>query len=187
MKPSEASRQLAEEVCENCREQGVELLLIGAVALAAHGYPRDTEDIDFAIAVDPSRLPAIATHLEQLGVTAVASPPKPQDPLGGIVTVRRGDAAPIQIVNFDNSPTGGCPQLVKEALDRSTQPQGGVCKLPTVEDVVLFNLYAGGAKSQVDILELLTRTRVDVDTLKERATEYRMSAQLDSLLSLAGL
>lgn len=78
MSPSEASLLLAEKVREDCAEQGLELLLIGAVALAAHGYPRQTEDIDFAVAVPPSTLPALATHLEHLGVQAELSSPDPQ-------------------------------------------------------------------------------------------------------------
>lgn len=187
MSPSEASLLLAEKVRAGCAEQGVDLLLIGAVALAAHGYPRQTEDIDFAIAVPPSALPVLAARLEQLGVQAEVSSPDPQDPLGGVITLTRAGLAPIQIVNFDNSPAGGFPQLVRDALARASFPEGSIAKLPATEDLILFKLYAGGPKSQLDILELLTRTRVDLPELQARAASYRMSEELHAVLRLAGV
>jgi hypothetical protein len=185
--PSEESLLLAESIRAICAEEGIELLLIGAVALAAHGYPRQTEDIDFAVALPPAELPALARALERSGAQADLVLPDARDPLGGVITLTREGLAPIQIVNFDNSPSGGFPRLVRDALVRATFSDGIVGKFPAVEDLVLFKLYAGGPKSQLDILELLTRAKVDLRVLRERAAGYRMSEPLNAVLQLAGV
>jgi hypothetical protein len=180
------SLALAREVGNICAEEGCEVLLIGAIALAAHGYPRNTEDVDFAIAIDPRKLPALALRLEQLGLEATLAESDAQDPLGGVITLRRDGALPIQLVNFDNFPAGGFPKLVHDALSRAAIPEGGIGKLPTVEDLILFKLYAGGPKSTLDILELLTRTHADLEKLQELARGYGMKRELAQVLTLAG-
>lgn len=38
-------------------------MLIGALAMAVHNYPRQTEDLDLAIAVSPAQLAPIAEAL----------------------------------------------------------------------------------------------------------------------------
>jgi hypothetical protein len=182
----ENSLALAREVDRVCVEEGCEVLLIGAMALAAHGYPRNTEDVDFAIAIDPRKLPALAHRLERLGLEATLAEADAQDPLGGVITLRRDGALPIQLVNFDNFPAGGFPKLVQDALSRASIVEGGIGKLPTVEDLILFKVYAGGPKSTLDILELLTRTQVDLNQLRERAHGYGMKRDLAQVLALAG-
>lgn len=187
MDVSEASLQLAAEVSADCERLGCEVLLIGALALAVHGYPRGTEDVDFAVAVSPRELARLAHELGRPGLEVTLHESDAQDPLGGVITVRRAGALPVQLVNFDNSPAGGFPRLVHDALGRATKPEGAIAKLVTAEDLVLFKLYAGGPKSALDILELLTRAPVDIGQLKELAADYGMSDELARVLALAGL
>lgn len=112
-----ANIALLREVAQVLEAEGVELLVIGAAALAFHGYPRFTQDVDFAVAIDPRRLEALTSKLPG---NATFSSPDAQDPLGGVTTVIRGEGK-VQIVNFDNHPGGGFPALVRDALGRSTE------------------------------------------------------------------
>jgi len=164
-------------------------LLIGAAALAAHGYPRQTEDIDFAVAIPPRDLEKLASTLAAPGRTLVFAEPDAQDPLGGVLTIAAEGSLPVQIVNFDNPPAGGFPALVRNALDRSLPPadDGPPGRLPSPEDLILFKVYAGGAKSELDILELLTRTRVDLALLRELAEGYGLNRQVDAVLARGGI
>lgn len=169
------------EVVRVLRAEGVEPLLIGAAALAYHGYPRSTEDADFAVAISPNRLRELTSKLPDV---AEYEAPSPTDPLGGVTTVIR-DGGKVQIVNFDNSPSGGFPALVKDALGRSVDKSHGV-PVPTLEDLILFKAYAGGFKSRLDVGELLVRTRPDLDELRQRADEYGLRKDLEYVLGLGG-
>ena len=55
------------EFAESLAAQGVEYLLIGGYALAAHGHPRFTGDIDFWIGPDPSNIERLLLALQQFG------------------------------------------------------------------------------------------------------------------------
>lgn len=57
--------EVAEKAAEILRQLKIEPLIIGAMALAAHHYTRETEDLDFGIAVKPSALNEIALRLRE--------------------------------------------------------------------------------------------------------------------------
>jgi hypothetical protein len=79
----EATLLLAEQVVKALELQGLNPLLIGAAALAAHGYSRSTEDVDLAIAIPRSEMKAVFERLRAAGFTGHHHPPDGQDPLGG--------------------------------------------------------------------------------------------------------
>lgn len=189
MAAADAGLNLARQVEAALKQAQCAPLLIGAAALAAHGYPRHTEDIDLAVAIAPGELSKLARSLELPGRRVDYEPPDPQDPLGGVITVAEQGALPVQVVNFDNPPAGGFPALVRDALERSSEvsAEGLPGRLPTPEDLILFKLYAGGPKSELDILELLTRCRVNFSQLRQLAHGYGMAAELEQLLSRAGV
>jgi hypothetical protein len=152
--------------------------------MAVHNYPRQTEDLDFAIALDPTRLRGVAEELGTTGWIVEVNLPDPQDPLGGVITVRAPDALPVQVVNFDNTPSGGFPALVHDATRSSIAVPGLAFKVTNLADLILFKLYAGGPKSEQDILELLVRNPVDLDELRRRSEQYRLTPQLEKVLRL---
>ncbi len=141
-------------------EIGVPSALIGAAALAAHGYPRATVDIDLAVATDPF------TTLEEArrriagepGVEATLTTPDSDDPLGGVLTVTGEDFDPVQVVNFLN-PLSRRPNPGNEAVRTATSGPvaGAPLRLVTLPHLIALKLYAGGYKSKLDILELLAR------------------------------
>lgn len=179
-----ATFELAREVAEILEREGLEPLLIGALALAVHHYPRQTEDLDLAIAVAPRELERLADVLRARGLEVELHLPDAADPLGGVLTCRRPGAFPVEIVNFDNAPAGGFPALVRDAAPRAELVGEELpLRVVSVVDLILFKLYAGGPKSRSDILELLVRNAVDWDALRARAESYRMGPSLEALLA----
>ncbi|MEX2578664.1 MAG: nucleotidyl transferase AbiEii/AbiGii toxin family protein [Verrucomicrobiales bacterium] len=55
------------EFVELLLSENAEFLLVGGYALAVHGAPRFTEDIDFLILVSPENADRIATVIERFG------------------------------------------------------------------------------------------------------------------------
>ncbi len=184
----DATLLLASEVARELSENGLEPVLIGALALAAHGYTRTTADVDLAVAMHPDELPKLAAKLKRPDRTVETSLPDAGDPLGGVITIRRDGALPVQIVNFDNPPAGGFPALVRAAQrEPAILLETTSLHVVSAKMLVFFKLYAGGPKSELDIMELLIRCPIELDQLKALAEQFRMQAELDSVLAKVGL
>jgi hypothetical protein len=179
--------RVAERVGEILHRQQIEAVVIGAMALAVHGYPRLTKDFDLAIGVLPGELQRIAEALREEGWSVEVHTPDANDPLGGVIDVRAPGAALVQIVNFDNSPAGGFPRLAREAcLSAVPLAPDSALKVVSLFSLVAFKLYAGGHKSAHDILELLDRNpSTDLDALRAFCQSLRLGQQLERVLDLA--
>jgi hypothetical protein len=166
------------------RERGVEPLVIGAMALAVHHHARQTVDFDLAVAMAPRDLPAIAEAFRREGLEVDLSSPDADDPLGGVLTIRRPEARPVQVVNFDNAPAGGFPALVRSALSTAVPiPGTRALRAVDLQHLIASKLYAGGMKSKLDVLELLARNRVDLDELRRFCARFRLDGKLERLLA----
>ena len=177
---TERTLDLARRVSSVCADLDIDIALIGALALAYHGYPRATEDVDLATHVDPfTTLRALADALRTKGLAVRFGEPDAQDPLGGVVTVEADGCDAVQIVNFLN-PLSGVRNPGREAIETATQtlPELAV-RVVNLPHLVALKLYAGGAKSRSDVAELLERnadeSREGIASVCERhglATEW---------------
>lgn len=174
----------AEKVAAVLARSGIDSALIGAVALAAHFYPRSTEDVDLAVGVHPSRLDEVARELRSAGFTADVSAPDAQDPLGGVLRVSGDGTDRIEVVNFCNPPAGGFPALIEAALqDAKPYRDGTTLRVVSLPHLILFKLYAGGPKSKNDVLELLSRNPgLDLDELRALCKRFRLDRKLEAWL-----
>lgn len=186
MSGGEPTLEVAERVVEILKEHQIDAVVIGAMALAVHNYPRDTEDFDLGIAVKPDRLSALADSLRRQGWTVDLHLPDGSDPLGGVIDVRAPDAELVQVVNFENW-AGGFPAAVRDAATRAVElSPGSPLRAADLFSLIALKLYAGGPKSKLDVLELLDRNKpVDLDVLRDRCRKYGLEAQLDAVLALA--
>ncbi|MBM4012871.1 MAG: hypothetical protein FJ275_11300 [Planctomycetes bacterium] len=73
----------AERVAGLRADRGIDAVLIGAAALAAHRYVRHTEDIDLGVNVAIRELDVLAAGLRKAGDEVEIREPDGQDPLGG--------------------------------------------------------------------------------------------------------
>ena len=182
--PEDRTIVAAEKIAAILAAAGIDSALIGAVALAVHGYARSTEDLDLATGVDPTRLDEIANILRREGFIVEVSVPDANDPLGGVLQVSAEGVASIEIVNFCNPPSGGFPALVEAAL-REAIPfrEGAALRVVTLAHLVVFKLYSGGRKSRDDVLELLSRNPdIDLNELRELCKRFRMDRKLEGWL-----
>lgn len=182
----EATLFLAEQVTAAARERGADAVVIGAVALAVHGYPRDTVDLDLAVAMPPARLKELAEGLAIRGLQVEFREPDAQDPLGGVIDVQGPGGQLVQVVNFDNSPAGGFPRLVRESLGSASElAPGRALRVVDPYYLVAFKLYAGGSKSALDVLELLKRNPgVDRSRLAALCGSLGLGRDLEDVLRL---
>jgi hypothetical protein len=172
----------AERVAGILEERRIEAIVIGAVALAAHGYVRFTEDVDLGISVDPRTLPAIAEALRAGGFAVSLHEPDGQDPLGGVIDVT-GSFGVVQIVNFG----GRFPAVIDAGVAEATvvARPGSRLRIVPIPQLVALKLYAGGRKSQADIVELLARNReTDLGRVREVCRGYRLKG-LEPLIAEA--
>jgi|LakMenEpi03Aug12_release.lakeMendotaPanAssembly.Ray.scaffolds.fasta_scaffold207081_2 hypothetical protein len=154
MSDPEAVIRAAEEVAGVLESRGVGAVVIGAVALAAHGYVRFTEDLDLGVNTDLVTLGQVAEALRAAGFDVELREPDGEDPLGGVVDVR-GPFGLVQIVNYG----GRFPAVIDGGLaasDTVVRP-GSRLRIVPLPHLVALKLYAGGVKSRADIVELLAR------------------------------
>jgi hypothetical protein len=179
---------LAERVSGIARALGIETVLIGAYALAAHRYVRGTLDIDLAIVEKPEPLRALVRALEADGLHARLTTPDDEDPLGGVVRVwvlvdEAGDPIePLDVVNFRNPHRPRDTPASDAIQNAETVPERPALRYPRLVDVIALKVYAGGPRDEADVLELLAHNP-DADREEIRRTCHRYGLErIDALL-----
>lgn len=184
MEDSEALLHAAEDVLGLLQKHGIDAVVIGAVALAAYHYVRQTEDIDLGVNADLSGLRALAASLTSAGYSVEFREPDAEDSLGGVIDVR-GQFGLLQIISFAER----FPAVIEDALEASKLRvrQGSPLKIVPLPHLIALKLYAGGHKSQADIVELLERNPgLDLDAVRELCSKYRLRG-LEELIEEADL
>jgi hypothetical protein len=171
---SEATLRAAERVAAVLSAQGITCAVIGGAALAFHGYIRQTLDLDLATSVQPFVVfPKILEALKSEGFEVEFRGPDSEDPLGGVLDIRREDIGPIQIVNFLNPFVGGPGALGKEAVDTATPLEGTSLHVVDLPHLIALKLYSGSLKSLSDIVELLNRhEELDLESIEALARKF---------------
>ena len=182
MEEADSILSAAEDILRRLREHDLDALVIGAVALAAHRYVRQTEDLDLATNANPRKLRELMDSLKAAGYQAELREPDAEDPLGGVIDIE-GSFGFIQIINY----AGKFPAVIDDALREAqlTARPGSPLKLVPLPHLIALKLYAGGTKSRADIVELLVRNpELDLESLRETCRSYRLGG-LDELIAEA--
>lgn len=148
---------LAAHIASALKTMGVECALIGGGALAVHGYPRATMDVDLAVAVDPmATLIPLSRALTNEGLQAVYAAPDAGDALGGVLTVTGAETDPVQVVNFVNMLRSRNQNPGPSAI-RTARPMRDFPALRVVDlaHLIALKLRAGGTRSLQDVSALL--------------------------------
>jgi hypothetical protein len=179
---SDAILRAAEDVITILQRHRIDAVVIGAVALAAYQYVRQTEDVDLGVNMDLSTLRAVAESLRESGYTVELREPDGSDPLGGVIDVT-GSFGALQIVNYGDR----FPAVIEDALRLATLVvrEGSPLKVVPIPQLIALKLYAGGYKSKADIIELLLRNPdLDLDEIRSVCHQYRL-AGIDELIAEA--
>lgn len=174
--------QAAEDVLQFLHAHQLDAVVIGAAALAAHRYMRQTEDLDLGVNADLDRLRAVTAALRNAGYGAELREPDADDPLAGVIDVE-GPFGIVQIISF----AGKFPAAIDDALReaRLAVRAGSPLKLVPLPHLIALKLYAGGLKSKADIVEVLKRNpELDLDEVRKLCRRYRLRG-LEELIAEA--
>jgi hypothetical protein len=126
------------------------------MALAVHGFVRATADLDLAVVTDPTTiLRQAARRLRADGCECELVLPDAEDPLGGVLTVRKQGTDPIQVVNFLNPFREQNFNPGIEAVETAQETADLPFRVVDLPHLVALKLWAGGPKSALDVNELL--------------------------------
>lgn len=178
--------EVAELVSAALERHGAKVALIGAAALAAHGYARSTEDLDLGtVAVPLATLHTVAAELRAAGLHAEVREPDAADHLGGVLRVEVDDMLSVDVVNFVNPLTGAGRRVAEAAFGAPLIPLAGR-RLAVVglEALLLLKLAAGSRFDLRDAAELLAlHPELDRHALHTRCAALRLDKKLDRVLA----
>lgn len=178
----EAILDAAEAVIGILKRHRVDAVVIGAIALAAHRYVRQTNDIDLGVNAKLPTMRAVTESLRHAGFNAELREPDDDDPLGGVIDVS-GTFGLLQIISYADR----FPAVIDDALRAATLVvrEGSPLRLAPIPHLIALKLYAGGYKSKADIVELLARNPdVDLDEVRAVCKRYRLKG-LEPLITEA--
>ncbi len=138
-------------LCEDLERHGIDYMVIGAVALMAHGYPRFTEDIDLVL----TREGLEAFHRELVGLGCLPAFE------GARKRLRfAGGGVPVEVILAGEYPGDGRPKPVvfPEPAEASIEVDG--VRVVTLEKLVELKLASGMTapdrlKDLADVQELI--------------------------------
>lgn len=166
--------------------RGLRSALVGAAALAVHGYSRATEDVDIGVATPSLELlRACAEDIRAaLGLVVDVTMPDADDPLGGVITIHGAAIRQVQVINFVN-PIGMGDHPGREAIAQSFDVKlgGATASVVDLAHLVAMKLYAGGMKSKADVVELLAyNPDADLEAIAGLSARYGLRADWEALL-----
>lgn len=134
------------EMLQCLAEEDVKFLLVGAYALAAHGYPRATMDIDVWVRPSPENAAAVLRAVQKFGA-----------PLHGLTlvdlqkddTVFQIGVAPRRIDIL----TGASGLRFDEAFQHSSpiEIEGVQLRIPSIDDLIRNKRASGRTKDLADV------------------------------------
>jgi hypothetical protein len=157
-------------VASGLAEAGIPYMLVGGLAVAFHGIPRFTEDIDVTLGLDAEDIDKVLTLCERIGLSAL-----PED---SGEFVRSTNVLPAQDLAsgvrvdflFSSLP------YERSAIGRSSgiSVQGTEVRVATPEDLILYKLFAGRPRDVEDARGIVTvrGETLDWEYLRKWAVEF---------------
>ncbi|MDT5295231.1 MAG: hypothetical protein QOJ76_2111 [Acidobacteriota bacterium] len=151
------------QLCDDLERHGIPYMVIGAVALMAHGYPRFTEDIDLVLTGEGLE----AFHRELIGLGYL---PAFQGARKRLRSTR--DGVPVEVILAGEYPGDGRPKPVSfpDPAEASIELDG--VRVVTLEKLVELKLASGMTapdrlKDLADVQELIKARGLDADFAAE--------------------
>lgn len=173
--------RVLEEVTHPLRKTGIRYMLIGALAVMAHGAPRMTQDLDLRVELSSLNRNQLREVLESTGYT-VEGPVRNE--FGERFLLDHPDFL-VEIYLASDHPYS--QEEFKHAISvRFGQTEHLVIGM---EDLVLRKMYnmriRRSAFDQQDVLALLHmhKAKMNVDYIRERARLFRLQERFESLWS----
>jgi hypothetical protein len=146
-------------LANDLEQRGIDYMVIGAIALLAHGYPRFTEDIDLVMTNDGLE----KFHDELIGLGYIPAFSGAKKRLRSTT-----DGVPIEVMTTGEFPGDGKPKPVSmpRPSDASIEIDG--IRFVTLEKLIELKLASGISapdrlKDLADVQELIKIKRLDAD------------------------
>ncbi len=152
---------------------GIPYALIGAMALAARGHVRATLDTDYLVTDRKALVPEIWSDLESAAVLVDIRKGDYDDPLAGVVR--------LHFPEHDIDVVVGKYKWQREIIERA-QPAdigGAFVPLPSIADLIVLKLFAGGYQDLADVAALLSIG--DRDAIVREVSERVTAAGKDAV------
>lgn len=169
---TETNLTVAERIAGLLADLNVPVVVIGAIALAAHRYVRFTEDIDLGVNADLKQMRALVEALRSEGYDTEFNEPDGDDPLAGVINIS-GNFGLVQVISFEDR----FPAVIRDALqgEEIVMSPGSKLRIVPIPQLVALKLYAGGYASRADIIELLRRNpQADFEEIHRICRDYRL-------------
>jgi hypothetical protein len=154
----------------------LDFAIIGGFAVSTWGYPRATEDIDFAISAERNKLKELAEFLKGELRQGDSS-----DPLIATINFEMKECL-IQLILFPrNWETLAFKDIKLVSLKGKDVPVVGW------KEIVLLKLYAGSAADLLDakrVIDAQEPGQRALDSLREISKQFRVSKKLDRAMTL---
>ena len=168
--PSRADEFDPVPLLEALAAEGVDFVVIGGVAGAAHGSAYPTFDLDVAYARDGENLERLATALQRLGATLRGAPPGLPFRVDA-KTLANGShftfATPHGSLDVLSDPVGAPPYPVLKARGTTAEIRGHGVTVASLDDLIAMKDASGRAKDKL----MATEYRVLSDELRARDDE----------------
>ena len=148
-----------ERLSKDLEEHGIDYVVIGAIALLAHGYPRLTVDIDLVMTADGLR----RFHEELVGRGYSPAFPGARKRLRSTV-----DGVSIDVITTGEYPGDGKPKPVRMPAPAEASIEIDGVKFVTLEKLVELKLASGMSapdrlKDLADVQELIKIRKLDAN------------------------
>src|ERR1051325_6251138 len=143
-------------LANDLEQRGIDYMVIGAIALLAHGYPRFTEDIDLVMTSEG--LQKFHDELVGLGYTPAFS--------GARKRLRSTDGVSIEVMTTGEFPGDGKPKPVSMPRPNEASIEIDGIRFVTLEKLIELKLASGMSapdrlKDLADVQELIKIKRLD--------------------------
>jgi hypothetical protein len=148
-----------ERLSKDLEEHGIDYVVIGAVALLAHGYPRFTEDIDLVMTADGLQ----RFHEELVGLGYAPAFPGAKKRIRSTV-----EGVSIEVMTTGEYPGDGKPKPVSMPVPADASIEIDGIKFVTLEKLIELKLASGISapdrlKDLADVQELIKIRKLDAD------------------------
>ncbi|MGH9901332.1 MAG: hypothetical protein ACRD68_05850 [Pyrinomonadaceae bacterium] len=155
------------QLCADLERQGIDYMIIGAVAMLAYGYPRFTEDIDLVMTAEGLE----TFHRELIGLGYA---PAFQGAWKKIRSTR--DGVPIEVITSGGYPGDGRPKPVSFPVPSTASVEIEGVRVVTLEKLIELKLASGMTapdrlKDLADVQELIKVRGLD-SGFAERLNPY---------------
>jgi predicted nucleotidyltransferase len=166
------------EVAKLLESLGIAYCLIGGYAVAVHGVPRHTADLDLLVELSDDELARLFEELERRRIRYQYRRSSLNDPVGDMLSLDLVEL-PVQLIRAKwKHESSAIARAIEIAY------HGAPIRVAAAEDLIVLKLRAGGPLDLYDVENILASkgAGLDYDLLENLAREHRVWRKLAPLL-----